>query len=552
MNDNQGMKATQTNGQPCVHRTATVRALLGSLTALVVWSAVLLSVGGCSLTQWYNNGFKVGPNYCPPAAPVESQWIDYQHDPRVSQAPAETAAWWTVFRDPKLNELVESSASQNLTLREAGTRILQAQAVRGISAGNLFPQVQQAYGGFDRVQVSETIANSPPDKQFSTWTSGLNLSWELDFWGRYRRALESADDVLDATIEGYDNVLVLLVSDVASTYVEIRTLQEELRLVRENVRLQEDSLKIAQTQFDAGQASAADTLQTRNNVEQTKALIPALEAQLRQANNALCVLLGQPPSDLLPELGEGPIPTAPPEIALGIPADLLRRRPDVREAERLVAAQCAQIGVAESEFYPHFLINGALQVQSASLSDLYKSPSFGGAVGPSFVWNILNYGRIRNSVFQQEALFEQTVYSYQQTVLNAQREAEDAIVGFLKAQEQTEQQSLAVRDIRELNQVLLTQANAGATDFDRVFVVQAAATSQADTLAVSTGNIAQNLIRIYRSLGGGWQIRLPPTGGEPIPTELSFPVDVAEPLTDEAGPDEPPRALEKLPPPPAT
>jgi NodT family efflux transporter outer membrane factor (OMF) lipoprotein len=546
MDDTRRMKTTHADGHPSVGRSSTVRALLRSLAVLV-----LLTSGGCSLSQWFHNGFKVGPNYCPPAAPVESQWIDYQHDPRVSEAPVDTAAWWTVFRDPKLNELIETSASQNLTVRVAGTRILQAQAVRGISAGNLLPQVQQAYGGFDRTQISETIANSPPDKRFDTWTSGFNLSWELDFWGRYRRALESADAVLDASIEGYDNVLVLLVSDVASTYVQIRTLQEELRLVRENVRLQEESLKIAQSQFDAGQASAADTLQTRNNVEQTKALIPSLEAALRQANNALCVLLGEPPRDMLPELGEGPIPTAPPEISLGIPADLLRRRPDVREAERLVAAQCAQIGVAESEFYPQFFINGALQVQSASLSDLYKSPSFGGSVGPSCVWNILNYGRLRNSVVQQEALFEQTVYSYQQTVLNAQREAEDAIVGFLKAQEATEQQALAVRDIRELNEVLLTQANAGATDFDRVFVVQAQATTQADNLAVSTGNIAQNLIRIYRSLGGGWQIRLPPTGEEYVPTELAFPVDIAQPLTEEAGPELPPRALEQLPLPPA-
>ena len=191
-------------------------------------------------------------------------------------------------------------------------------------------------------------------------------------------------------------------------------------------------------------------------------------------------------------------------------ADLVRRRPDVRQSERLVAAQCAQIGVAESELYPHFAINGVLQWQSEQSSDLLTPASSGGAVGPSFVWNILNYGRIQNSVLQQQALFEQTVYSYQNTVLNAQREAEDAIVGFLKAQDQTAQLQLAVRDIKELDGVFLTQANAGATNFDRVFVVQAQATVQEDNLATSTGNIALNLIRIYRSLGGGWQIRCQP------------------------------------------
>ncbi len=480
----------------------------GKLAVCAAAVSLMLTMGGCSLPQWYRNGFKVGPNYCEPPAAVEPQWIDYQRDPRISEAPVDTSSWWTVFNDPILNVLVKSAAQQNLTLRVAGTRILQAQAVRGVSAGNLFPQVQQAFGSYDRVQVSETIANSPPVKNFDTWSSGFNLAWELDFWGRFRRGLESADAALDASVEGYDNVLVLLLSDVASTYVQIRTIQEQLRLVRANVALQEQSLTIAKAQFDAGQADASDTLQTRNNVEQTRALIPGLESALRRANNALCILLGEPPCDLVAEMAEGPIPVAPAAVALGIPAELLRRRPDIRQAERIVAAQCAQIGVAESELYPHFSISGALQWQARDLADLYSPASVGGAVGPAFVWNILNYGRIKNSVFQQQALFEEAVFNYQNTVLDAQREAEDAIVGFLKAQDQTESLRLAVKDIQALNSVLLTQANAGATDFNRVFVVQAATTAQQNTLAASQGEIALNLIRIFRALGGGWQIRL--------------------------------------------
>ncbi len=515
--------------------------------------AMLLGVGGCALPEWYHNGFKVGPNYCKPAAPVEPQWIDYERDPRLSQEPVDTSAWWTVFNDPKLNSLIETASNQNLTLRVAGTRILQAQAVRGIAAGNLFPQGQQAFGSYTRTQVSKTIANSPPVKDFGTWTEGFNLSWELDFWGRFRRGLESADAALDATVEGYDNVLVLLLSDVASTYVQIRTLQEELRLVNENVQLQKESLRIAAAQYNAGQADAADVLQTRNNVEQTEALIPQLEAALRQANNALCILLGLPPRDLIAtELGIGPIPTAPPDVAVGIPAELVRRRPDVRQAERLVAAQCAQIGVAVSELYPHFAINGVLQWQSEHIEDLFTPASVGGAVGPSFVWNILNYGRIQNGVRQQQALFEQTVYSYQNTVLNAQREAEDGIVGFLKAQDQTADLQLAVRDIKELNGVLLTQANAGATNFDRVFVVQAQATVQEDNLATSQGNIALNLIRIYRSLGGGWQIRLQSPVASPGSDLLEQPL-LIEPHVDEPHENQPlllPPPQEALPTPP--
>lgn len=504
----------------------------------------LVAAGGCtSFSQWFHNDCKVGPEYCKPAAPVESEWIDFERDPRVRNTPVDTSRWWTVFNDAKLNELIATAAQQNLTLREAGTRILQAQAARQITAGNLFPQVQQAFGSYDRVQVSKTIANSPPVKNFDEWSQGFNLSWELDFWGRYRRALESADAVLDASIEGYDNVLVLLLADVATAYVQIRTLQEELRLVHQNIELQEESLKIADAQYKAGQADASDVLQTRNNVEQTKSLVPALEAALRQANNALCILLGEPPRDLLPELGEGPIPTVPPDVALGIPAELLRRRPDIRQAERLVAAQCALIGVAESELYPHFAINGVLLWQAEDLSDLYSSASVGGSVGPSFVWNILNYGRILNAVRQQQAVFEQTVYAYQSTVLGAQREAEDAIVGFLKSQDQTAQLQLAVRDIQQLNDVLLTQANAGATNFDRVFVVQAQATVQADNLATSTGDIALSLIQIYKSLGGGWQIRMQPPGTASEAAVHELPEPLLPERTDAIGPM-------RLPPPP--
>ncbi len=398
--------------------------------------ALVTTTSGCmtSPREWVANCFKVGPNYLRPAAPVESQWIDFESDKRISVAPTDANAWWTVFNDPQLNGLVATAARQNLTLRIAGTRIQQAQAIRGIAVGSLFPQVQQSFGSYDRVQISKNTANSAPVANFDQWAAGFNLSWELDFWGRFRRGIESADAALDSTVEGYDNVLVLLLADVATTYVQIRTLQAELRLLKQNVTSQKKSLSIAETQYRAGQTGAADVLQTRNNVEQTESLIPPLEAALRQQNNALCVLLGLPPRDLVAELGEGPIPTAPKEVAIGIPAELLRRRPDVRKAERIAAAQCAQIGVAEAEFYPHIAINGVIQWQAQDLDDLFTAPSTAGSVGPSFEWNILNYGRIRNSVRQEQSLFDQAVLNYQQTVLKAQRETEDSLIGFLKAQ----------------------------------------------------------------------------------------------------------------------
>ncbi len=496
-----------------VRRDRNCGAVLSRRVLGLVCLIAVFALSGCttSLRQWADNGYQVGPNYNRPVALVEPNWIDYGSDPRVLDVETDDAMWWHVFNDPQLNQLVWTASEQNLTLRTAGTRILQAQAVRGIAAGNLFPQVQQAFGSYNRVQVSRNIANSAPVKNFSQWDSGFNLSWELDFWGRFRRSLESADATLDATIEGYDNVLVLLVSDVAATYVQIRTLQQQLRLLRENVRLQQDSLAIADAQYQAGAANQADVLQLRNNVEQTESLIPVLEAALRQANNALCILLGEPPRDLIAELGTSPIPTAPAEVAVGVPAQLLRRRPDVREAERLVAAQSAQIGVAEADLYPAFGINGVLDWQAETLGDVFSPGSLAGSIGPGFSWNIFNYGRIQNSVRLQDAKFQQAVYSYQNTVLKAQRETEDAIVGFRASQQQTDKLQQAVDDALELNSLLLVQANAGATDFNRVFVVQTALTAQQDSLASSQGDIALNLIRIYRALGGGWQIRLQPS-----------------------------------------
>lgn len=500
--------------------------------------ASVFPVLGCATTpkEWKSNGFKVGPNYCKPVAPVSEHWIDFQNDPRTLELSPDASSWWTVFNDPQLNGLMQNAANQNLTLKVAGTRILQAQAVRGIAGGSLFPQGQVGFGSYDRVQTSRVNANNPPASSFDQWTEGFNLSWELDFWGRYRRGIESADAALESSIEGYDNVLVLLLSDVATTYVQIRTLQTQLSLLRQNVESQRESLAIAEARLKGGLSDEVDVLQTRNNVEQTESLIPSTEAALRRANNALCILLGLPPRDLLVELGEGPIPMAPATIATGVPAELLLRRPDIRQAERIAAAQCAQIGIAESALYPRITINGTLQWQSEDLTDLFSAPSSGGAVGASYVWNIFNYGRIRNSIRQQEALFDQAVLNYKDAVIRAQRETEDAMVGFVKAQEQTDSLEEAVNDIKSLESVLLTKAQQGAIDFNRVFVVQAQATVQQDNLSVSRGNIALNLIRVYRALGGGWEIRLqqPQQIAVNVIEAIPLPDEQAKPIAEEA------------------
>lgn len=510
----------------------------------------ILVITGCStgLHEYVHNGFKVGPNYGRPAAPVAENWIDYQ-DSRVVSEPPQHWAWWTVFNDPVLNALVEDAHRQNLTLREAGFRIAESRALLGFAVGNIFPQFQEAFGSYNRTQRSLEVGAlggaggaggglggiSIP-RNFSVWTLGTQLAWELDFWGRFRRAVEAADAQLDASVENYDDVLVILLADVASTYVEIRTLEERLRFARDNVKYQTGSLNLAKIRLEEGAASKLDVTQAQTNVSQTEAAIPVLETQLRQAHNRLCVLLGAPPEDLSRQLGAARIPVAPPEVAVGVPAELIRRRPDIRRAEREVAAQSARIGIAEADMYPAFTINGSIFVQANQFADLFKSSAIGGNVGPSFNWNILNYGRIRNLVAAEEARFLREATEYQNAVLNANREAEDAIVAFLRAQVQTARLREGVAAAAESRDLVMELYRGGRADFGRVFVAEFFLAQQQDLLAQAEGSIAQALVALYRAMGGGWEIRLNSAPGVPATTGPNAPAMPPEPAPMPAEP----------------
>jgi NodT family efflux transporter outer membrane factor (OMF) lipoprotein len=481
-------------------------------------------------------------------------WIDYRDDRLASNAQPHWD-WWRVFNDSYLETLIQRAHQQNLTLREAGFRIQEARARRAITVGNLFPQQQTAYGSYQRQQISKASgitagggAGLPGiPRSFDVWRTGGQFAWELDFWGRFRRAIEAADAELDASVENYDDVLVILLGDVASTYVEVRTLEQRIRYARSNVKYQTGSVELARIREAEGAATKLDIAQAVTNVAQTEATIPQLETQLRQAENRLCVLMGMPPHDLTALLnGEIPIPHAPPQVAVGVPADLLRRRPDVRRAEREVAAQSARIGIRETDLYPAFSITGNVFFQATELNNLFTPQALAGNVGPTFNWNVLNYGRIQNAINVEEAIFMERVTAYQNTVLNANREVEDAIIGFLRAQEQArilrEGVNAAVES-RDLTQELY---RGGRADFGRVFFAEYFLVLQQDALAQAEGAIAGNLVEIYRSLGGGWQIRLqdhdaslalPP----PMPPREEIERPQADVPPNEAAPPQPPK-----------
>lgn len=504
--------------------SAAARCLSGARKyCFVAATAGLLLSAGCSTSfrEWWAKGFKVGPDYCPPSAEVGEAWIDAD-DPAVkTTGDVDYAHWWTVFNDPTLNELVYTAYQENLPLKIAAWRILEARYQLGVARGYLLPQEQQAIGSFTRNQMSgeafpmSKFAQIPGFKMaYDDWAAGFTLAWELDFWGRFRRMIESAEANVQAQEEDYNAALVLLQAEVASTYIQLRELDERLELARKNVALQRDTLAIARARFEQGVVSQLDVHQAQAILSNTESMIPMLESMRRVAENRLCTLLGQPPQDLDPVLGgPGKIPTVPPDVVVGIPADLLRRRPDVRRAERLAAAQCARIGVAEAEFYPHIAITGQLAYQAENFSDLFKSGAFTGMVGPGFRWNILNYGRIRNSVLMEDARFRQAILGYQEAVLRAAEEAEDMITAFLMEQRRLRALEQATEATAQASQLAVAQYQQGLIDFQRVIDSQRALVQQQDALAESRGKVALNLIGVYKALGGGWEMRRNPTHG---------------------------------------
>jgi NodT family efflux transporter outer membrane factor (OMF) lipoprotein len=288
----------------------------------------------------------------------------------------------------------------------------------------------------------------------------------------------------------------------------MRTTEQRIKYFEDNVRVQRETLTIVDARFKASTISELDLDQARSTLAATEAAIPELEISLRQTINQLCVLLGMPPEELRARLGPGGIPTAPPDVVVGIPADLLRRRPDVRAAERQLAAQCALIGVAQTQFYPAISITGSYGYAAQNLGHLFEPAALTGSVGPTFQWNLLNYGRILNNVRLQDSKFQELLATYQQSVLTANQDVENGLVTFLRGQVRTRLQQESVDNAKKAVQIALVQYKAGTVDFTTVTQVEQTLVQQEDTLAQAQGEIVSGLIQVYRALGGGWQIRL--------------------------------------------
>jgi NodT family efflux transporter outer membrane factor (OMF) lipoprotein len=428
------------------------------------------------------------------------------------------AAWWRLFDDATLDQLIEAARRQNLPLHTAGLRIYEARAQLAVAVGRQYPQIQAAFANATAVGLSEHAANSAfADRQFGDYQLGFDAVWELDFWGRYKSQVRADTAEHLATLADYDAALVSLTAEVARTYAVIRTFETLLEQSRANVALQEEGQRIADARFRHGATSELDVHQATTLLESTRVTIPQLEISLIQAKNALASLLGQPPGTvdgmLVASTG---IPTAPVEVAVSVPAELLRRRPDILRAELLSMAQGERIGVARADLYPRFSLFGEIGVQTstgagelsndADLGDLFKGGSIFWAFGPRVVWPIFNYGRIKNNVRVQDARFQQQLVDYQNTVLEAAREVEDGLVGYLKSQEATAFARNAAAAAQRSADLAMTQYREGAVDYQRVLEAQRSLLQEQITLTQSRSSIATNLIALYKALGGGWEL----------------------------------------------
>jgi NodT family efflux transporter outer membrane factor (OMF) lipoprotein len=479
-------------------------------TMRTLWLMLSTALTGCSM---------VGPDFAEPAAETATNWLETGQK-HLSKASVDHRDWWRVFKDPTLNRLIESAYRQNLPLQIAGVRILEARAQLGIAIGDFYPQQQQATGFMQKFHLplrglSERLPN---DFTNTLWVDrvGLTASWEFDIWGKFRRAIESADAELLAAVADYDNGLVTLTAEVANAYIKIRTLEKKLEIAQSNVTAQQGNLQIADAKFHGGSSSQRDVEQAKTVLASTQATIPNLESQLRQTKNALCLLLGMPPNKLDQPLAtqqrHAQIPVPPVQVAVGIPSDLIRRRPDIRNAELAAASQSARIGVAKASLYPAFSLSGSFGFVSSnavgnSLSDMFQWGSHFYRFGPAVQWNLFNYGQITNQVREQDAAFQGALLNYQNLVLKAQREVEDSLIAFLKTQEAAEYFADSTAAAQRSLDLATIQYREGITDFTTVLTAEQALLTQQDNLTTTLGDIAASLVGIYRTLGGGWQIR---------------------------------------------
>jgi len=468
-----------------------------STFSILLYGGIIFFLAGCAA---------VGPDYSRIEPKAPEKWHTKLEGGLTigKNAPETLAYWWTIMNDPQLSKLEELAVNGNLDLKEARARIREARARRGIIKANLFPALD-AKASANNYRTSE---NSRTGDEENLYSAGFDAGWELDVFGGVRRSIEAADANLQAAHEDLNNVLVSLMAEVAMNYLEARTFQARLTVSEGNIKIQQKTYELNRSRYTAGIIDDLAVQQSLYNLELTRSKIPTLQTGLEEAKNRLTVLLGEKPGAVHKELAKRkPLPVLPANVAVGIPADTLRNRPDIRRAERRLAARTAMTGVATSDLYPKFRLNGTIGLESISTGNFLTHESRTWSIGPAVSWNIFHAGAIRQNIKVQSALQEQALIQYESAVLKAQEEVENVLVAYAK--EQLRRQSLvsATSAAKRANNLAREQFRAGLVDFNNVLDAQRSLLSFQDELARSDGAVMSNLVRLYKALGGGWKVQ---------------------------------------------
>lgn len=473
------------------------------------WVGILLSflIAGCT----------VGPNYRRPETPVPQTWADVSDS--LTAEPADIARWWMLFDDEQLNNLVDRALESNKDLQLAEARIRQARAQRRVTASSAFPtlDVSGSYSRAKRSSGFSSFGTGPTSAiggfvpggspvAFDLFQTGLDATWEADLFGGVRRAVEAANADIAASQENLNDVLVTLLGEVATNYFQIRGNQRRIEIARQNIETQRQTVEVAQGRFKAGLGSRLEVVQAEALLAATESQIPALDSAVKQSIHQLGVLLGAEPKALLPELSPPkPMPLAPPEVPVGLPSDLLRRRPDIRRTERQLAAATARIGVAVADLFPKLSLTGSAGYQSTQASEFIRPGNEFWSFGPGLSLPIFDAGRIRGNIQVQNALQEQALITYESTVLTALQDVENAIVVYADAKAARDALTRAVDASRQATQISQDLYQKGLTDFLNVLQSEAALYQTEDRLIQNEQQTLTALVALFKALGGGWE-----------------------------------------------
>ncbi len=479
--------------------------ILRWLTGLILGLLVLLEPG-CA----------VGPNYHAPKVQVPGEWTGVAasagNASTATAGAASVAEWWKNFRDAVLDSLIQQAVQSNLTLQQAQARVLEARAARTIAGSGLWPSVDASAANttsHSGLTTSSSGSSAAPTSSATTrnlFQAGLDAAWELDFFGGVRRGVEAADANVQAAIEDSRDVTVTLTSEVALNYVELRGFQQQIAIAQKNLEAQRETADITHRRFGVGFASGLDTANADAQVATTQSQIPTLEAAAQQTIYALSVLLGREPAALLTELSStGAIPPTPPTVPVGLPSDLLERRPDILRAEAQLHSATAQIGVATADLFPKFSLTGSGGLQNLTQGSLVSLTGGFWSLAPGMTLPIFNAGKIRANIKAQNALARQTLLAYRQTVLTALQDVESALIAYAKDQQHRTALADAVTSNQTAVDLSMKLYTAGETEFLNLLTAQHNLYTSEDALVQADRSIDVDLVALYKALGGGWQ-----------------------------------------------